>query len=267
MSKQTVITHYDSIGDFRRVLDTLTPRNGDESKATAWTGGESWASAKQNLLVGKMESVPKASALLDQLAEHSIELEQTVWEPSVAGAFPLVPAFLSGQPETMLRPVPTATDRSPVRVYASVCCSAGVDADDLEKRGIAILALCQKLGAVRPIELFIYADMGGSDHAFMPCVKVETSPLDLATATFALTSAGFLRQLCFGWANQYGWGGGWAWGEDPTSASSQRRTREALGLSETDLLVPGGFVTDPLIRKPVEWINEKVAFYTKALDE
>lgn len=266
MSKQSVITHYDSIGDFRRVLDTLSRKDG-EGRASAWTGDESWASAKRNLLVGKLESVPKASALLDSLAEHSIELEQTVWEPSVAGAFPLVPAFLSGQPETMLRPVPTASDRSPIRVYASVCCSGGVGAADLEKRGIAILALCQKLGAVRPIELFVYADMGGPGHAFMPCIKVETSPLDLATATFALTSAGFLRQLCFAWAEQYGWGGAWAWGDAPTSSSSQRLTRDALGLSETDLLIPGGFVTDPLIRKPVEWINEKVAFYTKAIDE
>lgn len=263
---ESVITHYDSIGEFRRVLDTIT-RDASDARAREWTGNESWASAKRNLLVGKLESVPKASALLDKLAEHSIELEQTVWEPSVAGAFPLVPAFLSGQPETMLRPVPTATDRSPVRIYASVCCSGGVDAAGLEKRGVAILALCQKLGAVRPIELFVYADMGGPGHAFMPCIKVETSPLDLATATFALTSAGFLRQLCFGWASQYGWSGNWAWGDAPTSANSQRRSREALGLSETDLLIPGGFLTDPLIKRPVEWINEKVAFYTKALDE
>jgi hypothetical protein len=261
----TIAKFYESIGDFRRDLDTLTPKH-SERTASAWNGNESWDQAKQSLLKGRMSVVPKAAKLMDKLAANSIELTTSQWEQSVAGYIPCVPAFLAGHPDNMYRLTDVETDRSPVRIFASVCVSAGIDADDLEKRGTAILALCQKLGSVRPIELYAYADMGGRGWACMPCVKIETSPLDLATATYALSAPAFLRQLCFGWANQYGWSGQWAWDESPQSAESRRRTSELLRITDSDLLIPGGFATDPLIRKPVEWINEQVARFTETLE-
>jgi hypothetical protein len=264
MSK-TKIEFFDSIGDFRRVLDTIKV-SADEAEASEWKGGESWDDAKRNLLKGKLEAARAADKLMDKLAGEAVELETTQWEQSVAGYFPCVPAYVAGFPDAMWNQAQVTSDRAPVRVFASVCVSAGVDAEDLEKRGVAILALCQKLQSVRPVELFVYADMGGSGYALMPCIKIETSPLDLATATYALSAAGFLRQLCFGWANKHGWSGQWAWGTDPRDKSGQRKTREALRLTDTDLLVPGGYSEDPLIKRPIEWINEQVAKYTTALE-
>lgn len=263
MSK-TKIEFFDSIGDFRRVLDKITPDDGDASE---WTGNESFADAKRNLLTGKLESAQAADKLIDKLTGESVELDTPQWQQSVAGYFPCVPAYVAGFPDAMWTQAIVSSDRAPVRVFASVCCSSGVDASDLEKRGVAILALCQKLQSVRPVELFIFADMGDSGHALMPCIKIETSPLDLATATYTLSAAGFLRQLCFKWAQQYGWGGRWAWNMDPRDSTAQKKTKQALRLNDNDLYIPGGYSSDPLIKNPVAWINEQVAKYTTALEE
>lgn len=266
MAKQkTVASFYDSIGDFRKALDGLQPHASDRS-ASSWNGNESWDQAKRSLLKGRLSAVDKAAKLIDKLAANSIELTTPQWEQSVAGYIPCVPAFLAGHPDNMYRLNSVESDRAPVRIFASVCVSGGVEADDLEKRGVAILALCQKLGSVRPIELYAYADMGGSGWACMPCIKIETSPLDLATATYALSAPAFLRQLCFGWARQYDWSGQWAWDQPPQSAESRRRTSELLRVTDNDLLICGGYSTDPLIRRPVEWINEQVARFTETLE-
>lgn len=265
MSK-TKIEFFDSIGDFRRELDKCKP-DPNQRSASDWNGNETWEQAKVNLLKGKLEAAREADKLIDKLAGESVELDTPQWQQSVAGYFPCVPAYVAGFPDAMWTQAIVSSDRAPVRIFASVCCSAGVDAGDLEKRGVAILALCQKLQSVRPVELFIYADMGGSGYALMPCIKIETSPLDLATATYTLSSAAFLRQLCFGWAHKYHWSGQWAWGTDPRDKDGQRKTREALRLTDTDLLVPGGYSEDPLIKNPVAWINEQVAKYTTAMEE
>lgn len=263
----TVIKTFDSIGAFCADLDT-TAREADKNKrGTDWSGGQSWQEARKALLEGHMAVVPKADALIEKLAGSSIELEQSQWELSMAGAFPCVPAYLADSPEAMFRQVQVKTDTAPVRIFASVCVSAGIDSETLEARGTTILALCMKLTSIRPVELYVYADMGGRGHALMPCVKLETSPLDLSTATYALSHTSFLRQLCFSWAHPKGWDGSWAWGMQPTSDEGIAKTKAALGVGEHDLLIPGGYSTDPLITQPVEWINEQIARFTNAQEE
>lgn len=264
---KTVIATFESIGAFCAALDAEVTEDKKKKRGNDWYGNQSWSEARQSVIEGKLDVVPKANALIEQLSGASIELDQAQWELSMAGAFPCVPAYLADSPESMFRQVQVKTETAPVRIFASVCCSAGVDAEALEARGVTILALCMKLTSIRPVELYVYADMGGRDHAIMPCVKIETSPLDLSTATYAMSHAAFLRQLCFSWAYPKGWDGSWAWGSDPTSAESQRKTSEALGVGENDLLICGGYSADPLIHRPVEWINEQIARFTNAQEE
>ena len=268
---ESVIKTYDSIGAFCATLDSTVRESDKRKRGTEWNGNQSWEQARKSIIEGHLDVVPKANALIEKLAGASIELDQAQWELSMAGAFPCVPAYLADVPEAMFRQVQVKTETAPVRIFASVCVSAALDSETLEARGTTILALCMKLTSIRPVELYVYADMGGrkngKGYALMPCVKLETSPLDLSTATYALSHTSFLRQLCFSWAYPMGWDGSWAWGEQPTSDSGIRKTSEALGVGEHDLLIPGGFATDPLITRPVEWINEQIARFTNAQEE
>lgn len=264
---ETVISTYESIGAFCAALDSTARESEKRKNGNDWNGNQSWEQARKSIIEGHLDVVPKANALIEKLAGASIELEQSQWELSMAGAFPCVPAFLADSPESMFRQVQVKTETAPVRIFASVCVSAGIDSETLEARGTTILALCMRLTAIRPVELYVYADMGGKGHALMPCIKLETSPLDLSTATYALSHTSFLRQLCFSWAYPKGWSGQWAWDEQPNSERGIRKTKEALGVGEHDLLIPGGYATDPLITRPVEWINEQIARFTNTQEE
>lgn len=255
---QNRIERFESIGAFCRETDRVVSAERKAKRGREFTGHESWANARENVLKGKLDVVPKANALIDELMGDGLQLEATVWEQSVAGFFPCVPAVLADQPECMYRPSQVGSKTAPVRIFTSVCCSGGVEPSDMEKRGITILALCMKLVSVRPVELYLYADMGGDGCAVMPIIKVETSPLDLSTATYALSSAGFLRQLCFSWAESYGWETKWAWDLAPWSEDARAKTSNALGATENDLVVIGSHLQDPLVDSPVEWINEQV---------
>lgn len=259
---ETVIERFDSIGAFCKRLDSMEgPRK--TNGGSDFTGGESYQQARVNLLKGRLENVANANTIVDKLVGEGVELDQQQWEQSVAGYFPCVPAYLADSPECMFRQVEVQSDRAPVRVFASVCASAGVSSEDLEKRGTAILALCMKLSNIRPVELVVFADLGGGKYdgkewACIPTVKIETSPLDLATATYCLTAPAFLRQLCFHFGDSLGWRSEWAWGRDPRNPTAQEKTKALLGVGENDLFITGGYSEDPLIQRPVEWLNEQM---------
>lgn len=252
----SVVKHFQTSADF---LGWLPQRAcaAVENSSLDWRGGETYEDSRRLLIKGDTSNVAHASLLLDQLLD-SVEVPVQLWQQSVAGYIPCVPAVLAGHPEAFLRPIDEESDSSPIRVYASVGCSAGISAADLTKRGIAILALVIKLQAIRPVELWVTDDSGGSNYALFSCLRIETSPLDLSTAAYVLTSAGFFRNLCFEFNYAHGWSGAWAWGLDPRNPESQRKTRALLGLGDNDLWIPGAYFSDPLIQKPVEWINEQL---------
>lgn len=256
-----VVERFDSMSAFGRGIANLPPCDGYD-RCDEWSGNMKLAQAHAALWQGCDEAVVRrAERLLQQIDDFCPELPGGVWDAGVCGVMPLVPAYLAGSPVCMLARQETMTTASPVRVFASVCASAGLSASELESRGVAILALCRKLSAVRPVELHLFAEMGDSGIGLFPTIQLDTSPLDLPTATYALTHPAFLRKLCFAWAGQHQWQGRWAWGMSPSSQQAQAKTREALGLEEQDLLIPGAFNNDKNVRKPVEWVNEQLARY------
>lgn len=260
------VHYFNSIGDFRAALPGTFPTTyKGEHVADSWTNYQTYAQAQVNLLKGRLDVVPEAEKLLEKFSAEAIETHRQVWRHSVAGYFPCVPSFLSDSPESMRIREETQDNASPVRVFASVCVSGGIDSHDLRKRGIAILALCQKLQEIRPVELWVYADLqgrntrDGTGNCCIPCVKVETAPLDLSTATYALTDAGFLRQLCFAFGEDgRGFSGRWAWTLDPRSQEAAEKRKRAFQATDDDLIIPGGFNSDPLVRNPVAWVNEQL---------
>lgn len=256
---QTTIEFFESIGAFQAALNAL-PGNDSDSQHDFYGG--SFNKAKRDLLKGNLPAAAKADALMNKLADDSMDSSGLRLDCSVAGFAPNVPAYLSGDPECMYAYDEVKSDTSPIRVFAGIGASAGLSQDDIEKRGVTILALCQKLAMIRPLELYVYGDMGDSKSAQIPVVKIETTPLDLSTATYALSHRGFLRRLCFEWSKSKGWcTGQWAWNMAPYQPEAMAKTRAALGMADGDLHIPGAYLTDPLVKKPVEWINVQIAKY------
>lgn len=267
------VKFFDSIGAFATELNHSVDAEHKDSRAQAFNGNQTFEDAMSGLRIGRPKTVAKSDKLLQQMQGDTIELDVPSWEHAVAGFIPCVPSYLAGSPESMRRPVQTSSDRSPIRVFASVCLSAGFTAGEIQKRGIALLALCRKLQMARPVELWVFADLHGGDaedgtgNCAIPVVKIETMPLDLATATYAMTDAGFLRQLCFAWGYQHGFDGGWAWHGRPFSDEYLNRLRDVLKINDNDLLIAGTHANDKLASDPVGFINEQVNRLTNQLLE
>lgn len=237
--------------------------------ADSFTGHESMVDAKRNSIEGRLSLVPQAEALLSQIETSGlIARGAPLYVNDVAGAFPNVPAFLSGQPECMFRrgEAETLSEQSPMTVYVDCCASAGVSAKKLQARGIAILALILALSERRPIDLYVFASLGEYDVATVPVVRIEARPLDIAAASYALTAAAFLRQMCMGWATPGGYRGGWAFGLVPTNFAHQAHMRTILGAEEQDLVIHAAFSGDELVDKPLEWLKAQLAIHFAQAD-
>lgn len=266
------VRYFDSIGAFCATLDGLDESIKTRHSADSFTNNQTFDDALVNLRNGRLDNVKKSDKLLSKMQGDSIELEVPQWEHAVAGFIPCVPSFLAGSPESMRRPVQTSSDRSPIKVYASVCLSAGFTAKQIEQRGVVLLALARKLQMIRPVELWVFADLHGTDmgdgtgNCAIPVIKIETMPLDLPTATYALSDAGFLRQLCFAWGRSQGFGGQWAWCSKPDLDSYQERLREVLKVGDADLLISGSYLSNQIAHRPLEFINEQIARFTEHLE-
>lgn len=243
--------------------------------ASKFNGFTTWDQAATRAGLGHDEAVPQAKKLLDKL-EASISVETIAYTSSVAGVFPNVPEYLAGEPECMMEPTPTDSDMAPMAVYVDLTTSAGITADQYRKRGIAVLALAMMLSQVRPISLHVCTVMGGSqiktgEKVSIVTSRIETAPLDLARAAYAMTDAAVPRRLFYAIADrQHNFYGDWPTLKDAsygnaTSPEYVKRVRELLDLSDEVLYIPAVSLftgeAKQMVEKPVDWINAKLALY------
>ena len=149
----------------------------------------------RNLRKGNDSNVAEAQRLLDQFSAD-LELSQVQDEPTVAGCYPVVAEFLSGDPECMRLPSPVGSDSAPLSVFVDLTCSGGIRHDLMRRRGIAVLAAVMALSARRPITLEVGCVMGAyrdapglnpGENVSIISAVLDTSPLDLATAAWCLS--------------------------------------------------------------------------------
>jgi hypothetical protein len=272
MTGHAVTQRFDSVGEYNLYLDRLVcsgklngmPSTNDDDNDRK--RGGSFNDARRNILIGIPENTAKASALLDAIMADVVQSERPSWDRSVAGFFPCVPAYLAGDPMNMYARVSEQHNAAPLRVFVSVCGSWQISAHDLERRGVAIMALCLALTRVRPVELYAIAEMckgkkGNRTGASIPVIRLETSPMDLATASYVLTAPAMLRRLMFAYADAEGWDGWWAWGGNPNRAYDRARTMALIGCEDTDLYIPGMMSDRDGIPDPVRWINGHLENY------
>lgn len=181
----------------------------------------------------------------DMLRRFENVLPTLSYEPlqDVAGAFPNVADFLASEPECMTTMRMEELDTGPVNIgvclesgcrqcYNINCTTEPIEASAYKLKGTAILALVLRIAAVRPVNLYAISstnthdsrgdwlerdDMGRATtgpwarrvprESFNICmVRINTTPLDVASAAFALSHIGFPRAVCY--AHQQISGGG-----------------------------------------------------------
>jgi len=241
--------------------NTLTDLAADAAKVPAkWqTGGHdcpmSYADACQAIVRGDASQVPRAEKLLDQLMTDSVEVMTPMWEASVWGAYPSVPDFLSGHPQPMRALVPQVAEKAPIKIWVDLASSAGVTLEELERRGITILALLLKLQQTRPVDLVLC--YGAPSNGVGMVLPWQTRPMDLSTTC---------AMLCSGTLTRY-----------PLMAVLRHKSRDLIGMGlrseahmreffsipEGDLCIGRMDISDYDFRdNPLGWINRQLAKFS-----
>lgn len=234
--------------------------------------GDSWAGGTYTKCLdlganGNDELVNEAEKLLEQIA--AVENGEAIreWTPSPVGAYPVVPDYLAGHPYSM-RAMLDTDNRAPISIYVCTTISAMLNAEQIMKRGTAILALVLQLQKTRSVELYVTAETHGqTDGDYIQVIPIESKPLSISHACNALTGLGFARQLTYTIAKAVdGFNGSWGKQFNEHNGMSSNSTyptwiRGELGCAETDMYIKPGHVNDPMINTPVEWVNEQLARY------
>jgi hypothetical protein len=235
----------------------------DSSYERSWTG-ETLHECLKKATGGDESLVGKAETMVDSL-EANFETPSRRWSPNVAGAYPNVPDVLAGLPENMRYLEESCSSSSPVRVFVCTTSSAGVDAETLRNRGVAILAFVMLLTRTRPVELWTFTALDGKDEegASNVMVRIKTDPLCLSEACYALTSVGVDRLLTHSWSKRHnGYTGGWARGFAYNGgAEGAASVRHLVTDNPIDLVLGPTWHGDQIVTDPIGWVKDQLAAY------
>ena len=240
-----------------------------------WYGEINAAKSLELAITGDDSCVAQAERLMDKFSNDQETLKaKTVSD--VVGGFASVPAFLSGNPQSMRRRQKVKNDVAPLTILVDLTCSCDIDAEKMRNRGIAILALVMLLTSSRPVELYAIGTGGAEesnkqdkgDEFHMIITRIETTPLDLATSAYALTHVGFFRRVVLGIGmKKYMSHGKWGTFIDcDYGKTTGKKYRETMlrhaGLPDETLYIPPASSYDRdstmLMDEPIKWVNKMV---------
>jgi hypothetical protein len=201
--------------------------------------------------------VADADKLMSKLSTDKIAgfPSQTLAQ-QVAGTRVLVPAFLAGAPDCMLR---LTTEDRPVRhirMFVNVASAASLPCEKLLVRGAAILGLVELL----------QSQQIGVDLALVYCptdrdvfvINVESRPIDISTAAFAVGHPAFAREVGYTLANKrYGHCGGYV---------DSQSIMACLKCEKTDIYVPRADYGDGLSEDPEGWLQKRIVQVTGGVE-
>jgi hypothetical protein len=168
---------------------------------TGWSGTKSWDQAIDMALYSGW---PEGRNLLI----NSLAIVSPKPEPyksiayDVAGAFPMVPLYLTGEPAHMMNfPEFESVASNPiVRIDYNISVSGSVSPKSIMLRGAAVLSLCNTLenkGYSCEIRIFDICSSGNDTFRYSIVFKRAGEPLDLDRAAFALAHPSTLRRFGF----------------------------------------------------------------------
>jgi len=222
---------------------------------SSWYGGLSRGEAESRLLRGSTADVDKAQELVSQIEDKlNFSSSMPEWENDMCGAFPDVPAFLSGSPFSMRAKAIKTREIAPIRIYVNPSSSGSIPASKMLERGLAVTALLLGLSRCRPVELFLW-DVWGSEGGRIGGAKIKlpTQPLDLGSVVFALSHPNFARSFLY----RYFMDVLHIPDQIPSCARHMEPAREVLNATADDIVLPIFYYADEF-NDPVGWVRTRL---------
>jgi hypothetical protein len=269
ISNDDIVDYFDTPQEFGFAFRNRMKVRGDDVELSTfgmseWTGSNRHSSLKA-MESGVTDGISEAEGLMRKV-EVEIDVAKPEWAPSVAGAFPVIPDYLSGHPQSMRRKVYPDTHTSPMRLFIDLTSSGGIDHQTLRKRGIAFLALAMTLVRIRPVEMWAVIALGGRNNG-IAAVRVNTAPLDTAVACGIFTDAGVARDIGYTWLDDVRQTRGhWyhrVYPDAGVHCDDQRSRynstiRRSLGCQPDDVFIGPMHLHDQLVTDPVAFIKRAI---------
>ena len=226
-----------------------------------WYGYISFQEAMDYAIKGDSRNVQAAMTLLDDLAETIPPTKTFKVVKSPYGGRCNFGDWQSGAPLPMRRRIRTSEDQGPLKIIVSTTSSCGISAKTMQARGITILALLMRLQEIRPVDLFLLAELYGQPKGWSyQLIQMESRPLDLSVASFCLSHVGFARHLTYAYGSRCDdFNGGWP--SDYSRTGYGERRRERLNLSPNDLVIGEVHAKDELVKSPKAWLAKQIQIY------
>lgn len=255
---------FDSPGAFARAVKDrgLNARTSDH----VWACG-SFEDSMRFLQEGDTSKVEAAQRLMERIT-YAIPSIGPEWQMAPAGAFPVVPAFLSGRPDCMRRKVHVLRETAPIRVYVNLMSSAMIDPETLEKRGPVFLALVMAMARVRSVELYgvlAGATRGGRHQNVIGgrVTIIRVDPYNVAAVCGLMACPATVRQAGHAWQV-----------EAQGLANSVPSWRDAKGVQERIGVTPDDLYVHRLdtmeeaefLTSPEKWVAAQVAAHALKME-
>lgn len=246
-------------------LPALAEKHADQLARKIREGwyGSSYQSFKQRIETGDNGLVAKSDAHL-ALIEDQVPMSRG-WRnvDDVVGAVPNVPAFLAGHPQCMRRRQRTMRDTAPLAIYMDLTSSAGISAEDVQNRGVVLLALTRLLVEHRPVELWVGTGLGASRRSATVAWRIDTAPLDLARAAYHVSATAMARG--FGYEMVHAelkmWDGQWPFGSHELHCRTAEERLKQVFSGQELMYIPPIFLGDAMTKDPVGWVKRVMAQY------
>ncbi len=256
-----MVKYWDSIADMVRDTKATQIHGGG---ATEWTGNVSHEGIGNLLMTGDDAMVRKCDKLLSKLDNIELPLlPSSDVRRDVFGTRVSIGEYAVGSPTCFRRRVKVQSEVAPLKIMVGISSSAGISAEQLQKRGMLMLALLRKIELVRPVDLFVYCELDGSvddTGDYFPVVKIDSRPLALGVAASALCHTATARHLLYGWGRKNaGYCGGWAVGySDGKTKGYDDKRMKSLDCTPEDLIFDSPTTWDGSLDNPEKWLTDQL---------
>jgi hypothetical protein len=234
------------------------------AKRAQWWGGMTYDQSVTALRYGDEAGVAASDKLLGDM-EALVPVSRS-WRTmnSVTGMCPNVPQYLAGNPYNMRLRRRSTSATAPLAIFVELVASAGIDAKTCLKRGAAMLALVRTLANLRPVELWCVIAIGQRNSRSSLCVRLDTTPLDLARSAHVFTHPSVFRALGYrSLEHEFyasGWDGSWAFKDHSLHVDTAAESYRRLLMPGSDLLfIPPVHITDLYLSQPAQWLRAMIA--------
>jgi hypothetical protein len=238
-----------------------------------WYNNETEDQTLAYSLRGNTALVPAAERLITSL-DAGIETPRKAWSRSPVGPRVSVPDVIAGLPTPMRVLENSPDENAPITILATTTSSGALSAELLCRRGTAILALVLALSRFRPISLYLLSTLDGNQDGTGETIlltRINTTPLDLATACYVLTSSGFDRRITHNVGTKLNkFTGSWPRGFNYFSPGEYyANLTHRLNFDPTKtLVVEAARLDDPIVDNSVLWVQTQVnKFLNKGEEE